>query len=143
MHIDDIYPSKWLRANDLRGQSHTVRIKDVEQGTVGEKDQLIVSFYDGWKPLGLNKTNASAIAAIYGPDTDEWLEQDVVLFPTRVDFQGKMVDAIRVDDKQTMQIVQSRIKAASKAAKPSKKTAPPMTQAEVDREAGSDDDIPF
>jgi hypothetical protein len=155
-NIDDIYPSKWMRAADLRGSSHQVAIQDVDTGTIGEKQQLILEFRGAWKPLGLNKTNAQAIADVFGSDTDDWIGQEVVIFPTRVDFQGKMVDAIRVDGKATQKLVQERLKQASKpVAKAgvrsakieasdhphSRPTAPALTQAEAD--AAGEDDIPF
>lgn len=145
-NVDDIYPSKWMRAADLRGSSHQVAIQDVDTGTIGEKQQLILELRGGWKPLGLNKTNAQAIADVFGSDTDDWIGQEVVLFPTRVDFQGKMVDAIRVDARATQKLVQEKLKQASKPARASKVPAPVVTQAEADRVAAAsaeDDDIPF
>jgi hypothetical protein len=42
-----------------------------------------------------NKTNANNIAALYGPDTEEWIGREIVLFETMVDFQGKSVPAVR------------------------------------------------
>ena len=138
-NIDDIYPSKWMRAADLKGTSQKVTIENVDVGTIGEKQQIILEFRGGhWKPLGLNKTNAQAIGDIFGSDTDDWIEQEIVLFPTRVDFQGKMVDAVRVDDRATRKLMQERLKRSkAPAAKPQ---VQPVTQAEVD---AADDDIPF
>jgi len=143
-NVNDVYPSKWLRAADLRGRSHTVTIADVEIGTVGdgheEKQQLILHFRGDYKPLGLNKTNAAAIAGVYGDDTDDWIDQAVVIFPTRVDFSGRQVDAIRVDIKATQQAMQAKLKAAKQGS--GRKPAPPVTQAEAD-DIYEDDSIPF
>ena len=144
-NVNDVYPSKWLRAGDLRGRSHQLTIQDVDTGIVGQgndaKTQLILMFQGDWKPLGLNKTNAGAISQLYGDETDDWIGQAVVLFPTQVDFNGQRTDAIRVDVKGTQRVIQ----AAMKAAKPGKKTAQPVTQAEVDAAMAADDDadIPF
>ena len=44
----------------------------------------------------MNKTNASNIANVYGDDTADWRDQEIVLFSAMVDFQGKSVEAIRV-----------------------------------------------
>jgi hypothetical protein len=50
------------------------------------------------KGLVLNKTNGNMIAEVAGDDdTDNWGGASIVLYPTRVDMQGKRVDAIRVD----------------------------------------------
>lgn len=147
-NVNDVYPSKWLRAGDLRGRSHQLTIRDVDTGIVGQgndaKTQLILTFDDPWKPLGLNKTNAGAIAQLYGDDTDDWIGQAVILFPTQVDFNGQRTDAIRVDVRGTQRVIQ----AAMKPQKPGKKTQP-MTQAEADAEpfdptsGGDDIDIPY
>jgi hypothetical protein len=50
------------------------------------------------KGLVLNKTNANMIVEIAGSDeTEDWEGVQIVLYSTRVDFQGRRVDAIRVD----------------------------------------------
>jgi hypothetical protein len=43
-----------------------------------------------------NKTNAMAIAAKYGDETNAWNGAEIELYSTLVSFQGQMVDAIRV-----------------------------------------------
>lgn len=151
--VSDAYPSKFFTAADLHGRAQTFTIDFVELGEVGQgadaKTQILVSFQEASKALGLNKTNASAIAGIYGDDTDDWIGEQVVLFPTRVDFQGKMVDAVRVDERQTRVLLQDRLRAEKAASGKKKADAPagrvkPMTQAEIDaEEAGEDADIPF
>ena len=46
----------------------------------------------------LNKTNANMISEIAGSDeTEDWTGIPVCLFVTRVDYQGKRVDALRID----------------------------------------------
>ena len=151
-NVNDIYPSKWMRAADLKGASHRITIQDVDTGLIGEgdaaKQQIILELRGDWKPLGLNKTNAQAIAELFGEDTDDWIGQEVVVFPTRVDFSGKMVDAIRVDGRATQKIIQDKLKktAAKPAPQPARnQTAPPVTQAEADEalDEGEDIEIPF
>lgn len=147
MQVDDIYPSKWFRAADLKGQANQVTIRDVDCGEVGEKQQIILIFNGEWKPLGLNKTNAQAIADLYGSDTDDWIGASLVLFPTRVDFQGKMVDAVRVDTRATQRLLQEEVKKSKAASqtKPAKnqKPARPLTQEEVDAEEDIEIQTPF
>ena len=46
--------------------------------------------------LVLNVTNARSIADMHGGDTDEWTGKKITLCKVRVDFAGKVVNAIRV-----------------------------------------------
>jgi hypothetical protein len=152
--INDIYTSKWLVAADLKRQPRTYTITRVSIGTVGQgaeaKTQLILNFEEIDKPLGLNVTNSRAIGNIYGEDYEEWTGEAVVLFPTKVDFNGQMKDAIRVDEAATREILQAKLREVRAAAKkPATPASPlkgkPMTQSEIDAEIGPDpsDDIPF
>ncbi len=51
------------------------------------------------KGLVLNKTNFNVIADITGEaDSDDWPGKRITLYATKVDYQGRRVDAIRVDD---------------------------------------------
>jgi hypothetical protein len=150
--INDVYQSKWLVAADLKNKSVTLTIERATVGTVGQgaeaKPQIILDFMEHEKPLGLNKTNSKTIADCYGDDYDGWIGESIVIFPTQVDYEGSLRDAIRVNKKDTMAILQTKLKAVRAAAK-----TPPapfnkaklMTQAEVDAEIGPDpaDDIPF
>lgn len=159
--IDEVYPSQWLRAIDLEKQARTVTIERVTVGEVGsgedQKTQLIAEFAEYEKPLGLNKTNAGRIGDVYGPDTDDWIGQKIVIFPTKVDFNKQQVDAIRVDKEETMNLFRAAMRAAKKApadraqppwqlppsqSKPNRaRPAEPMTQQEVDE--NEDIEVPF
>jgi len=136
--MNQMFPSPFLSAADLNDQEMAFTISDVAQETVGKGDDAevkwVVYFSEADKGLVLNKTNATSITACLGDDTDEWMSRKVVLYPTQVQFSGKMVDAIRVKEKAT--------KVANKATpkpEPTRKTAPPVTQQEVDE----DIEIPF
>lgn len=151
--ISDIYPSKYFTAADLKGEAHTFTIVGATVGFIGEgadaKQQVMLEFDGCDKALGLNKTNASAIAGLYGGDTDDWIGEQVVLFPTRVDFQGKMVDAVRVDETRSRRILQDKLKAQRQQARtaPAAKPVKPLSQKEVAAEGFDEvdpaDDIPF
>ena len=99
-NINDVFPSKTLRAEDLEGQEHTLTISHVTIETLGQgrdaQDKPVVYFTNEDRGFVLNKTNASVIAEMYGPETDDWTGKQITIFPTQVDFQGKVVDAIRV-----------------------------------------------
>ena len=115
MHIDQLYPSRFLRCADLNGQPMRVTIAKIAREEVGGESKVIMSFADGTKQLILNKTNARAIGKILGSETRAWANRDIMLVPAQVDFKGDIVDGIRV-----------------KSA-PAQKSAPPA----------ANDDVPF
>jgi len=101
MKVNELYPSKWLKADDMEeGEKRVVTIKDVtveefEQKGGKREDKPVVEFYEV-KPMVLNKTNASIIAQLYGNDTDDWSGKKITLFTMEVDSFGDIVTAIRV-----------------------------------------------
>ena|SRR5688572_1412344 len=99
MKIGTAFPSKWLKAADLNGRKVNCVIDSVGFENIGgDEDKLVVFFKGAQKGLVLNVTNANMITEICGSDeTDDWVGKQIALFPTRVDFQGRRVDAIRVD----------------------------------------------
>lgn len=97
MNINDAFPSKWLKAADLKGGQPTVTVADVRYEDIGDDGNKPVIYFDGKeKGVVLNKTNATNIAQAYGEDTDAWRGKKVILFTTWVDFNGKSVEAIRI-----------------------------------------------
>ena len=97
MKIGDVFPSAFLRAGDLGNRKHALTIRDVQLEKVGDDDKPVCYFNGKEKGLVLNKTNATVIASFLGGDTDEWLGKRIVLYPTKVNYQGQTVDAIRVE----------------------------------------------
>lgn len=102
-HVDLLFPSKYAKAADLRGRAVPVVIERISpretlmmQG--GKKDTKPVVYLKG-KDKGwiLNKTNARAIAKVYGPELTNWLGKTVVIISQVVEARGEQVDAIRVD----------------------------------------------
>lgn len=130
--ISDMYPSKWLRSADCEDGDLVLTIADIKQEKIGQgsqaDDKWVLSFEEEEKGLVLNKTNTNTIARLYGDDTDDWIGKQITLFATEVQFQGDMVEAIRVRSKPPRQ--------------PKVKAARPV----VAREPGDDDpdaDIPY
>jgi hypothetical protein len=97
-NLDDLYPSKYIKHSDLKGQDVTVTIKCLvveEVGMEGEKKPVL--YFEGTdKGLVMNVTNANTIAAAYGRDTDAWKGKQITLYGTTTDFAGKPVDCVRV-----------------------------------------------
>jgi arabinogalactan endo-1,4-beta-galactosidase len=97
MNINDAFPSKYLKASDLQGRPANVTISNVVYEDIGKgEEKPILHFQGKQKGMVLNKTNGNNIAAIYGPETEDWVGQPIVLFEAMVDFQGKTVPALRV-----------------------------------------------
>jgi hypothetical protein len=96
MHIDEAFPSKYLRASDLQGRNVTVKMGRVEQEKIGDDTKLILYFQGKDKGMVLNKTNANNIASIHGGETEDWYGKEITLVEAMVDYQGKSVPAIRI-----------------------------------------------
>lgn len=99
MNINDLYPSKFLKAADLQGRAVTVTITRVACEVMGRtRETLPVLYFHGKvKGLKLNKTNATAVAALAGsPQTDDWIGVTVTLYATVADFGGQTYDVVRV-----------------------------------------------
>jgi hypothetical protein len=98
MNIYDAFPSKYLKAEDLKGENVTVTIEEFTREKVGSEKESkpVISFVNTLKKMVLNKTNADTIAKLYGGETDQWPGKRIILYPKDIEFQGKMVLALRV-----------------------------------------------
>ncbi len=98
MNINGAFPSSYLKAADLQGRRAMVTISHVAMEDIGDDHKPVLYFVGKEKGIVLNRTNANMISEIAGTEeTDGWKGKAVVLFSTKVDFQGRRVDAIRVD----------------------------------------------
>ncbi len=97
MDFNQMFPQKEsnsLKASDLQGREFSLTIK-----SISKDDKLgkpIIMFEGAQKGLVCNVTNAKRIAHYYGKDTTGWIGKKLVLYMELVDFEGKMVEAIRV-----------------------------------------------
>ena len=100
MDIDEAFPSKYIRASDLAGDTPAVIdsiFMDDVGGNSNPADQKPVIMFRGMsKGVVLNKTNATTLKEAYGRKTDDWIGKQVVLYPTVTSFQGKNVPCIRL-----------------------------------------------
>jgi len=96
MNINDTFSGNMLKAADLKGAQPTVTIANIKMEKLGDDTKPVLYFAGKEKGVVLNKTNATNIAAAYGPETDLWVGKRVILFTAWVDFQGKSVEAIRI-----------------------------------------------
>lgn len=100
-NINDIYGnSKSLKAEDLKGRAHKVTISQVDITEFKEngvaKKKLVLTLVGKQKTLVLNKTNSRVIGKYYGEDFDAWAGKEIEIFPTETEFNGQLVDCIRV-----------------------------------------------
>lgn len=99
MKVSILFPSKFIRADDLGNNEIQCTIADVRVEDVsgdGSDRKPVLYFEKKEKGLVMNKTNSTVIASSYGDDTDAWRGKSVVLYPTQTQFQGKLVPCIRV-----------------------------------------------
>lgn len=97
MKISDLYPSKFIKSDDLQGRSHRLTIMSVTVEEISDTERKpVLRFMRREKGLVLNKTNATHLAQAFGDDTIMWqgLEVDLVAMPTT--FNGKPVQGIVV-----------------------------------------------
>ena len=62
MHIDQLYPSRFLRCADLNGQPMRVTVEGLKREDIGGESKVVLTFTNGGKAMVLNKTNAKAVA---------------------------------------------------------------------------------
>lgn len=97
MNIFDCFPSKWIKAADLVSREHEVVIDRVELEQIDDETTKPVVYFEGHrKGLLLNRTNASTIADLHSPETDEWEGQTITLYPAETEYRGSVVACVRV-----------------------------------------------
>ena len=98
MKASEVFPGRFLTASDLGGTSHTVVIERALTEVIQGEPKRCLAFVGARKLLKLNRTNWQRLAEITGLDDDErWSGVRVRLVIERVPFQGKTVDAIRLE----------------------------------------------
>jgi hypothetical protein len=95
--INEFFPGRYFKAETLSGKARVLRIGAVERDKLSDGSvKPAVKFEDEPMKLILNRTNANAIATLYGNNTDNWMGKLIELYPTRTQFGSNMVDAVRV-----------------------------------------------
>ena len=93
--VDDFFPSKYLRASDVKGPQ-VVTIDRVEAEDFGGEKKPVVYFKEINKGVVLNKTNSLSICKITG--VKEWSKfagKKVRMVNAEVTLKGDLVEAIR------------------------------------------------
>ena len=151
--------SKYLKAADL-DKEKKFRIKSATDEVVGMGDdkehKLILWFTNDERGLVMNRTNIRVLREAFGDTVDSWAGKIIIVYPTSVDFRGKLVPALRVripSPKQAVgvaspQPASSGNGAAAAASAPEKTATPPVDPELADEpkkplSAEMDDEIPF
>jgi len=102
-HWKSMMDRDYMFAFDLKGQDVTVTIERVTAGELtalgGRKSKKPLCYFKEGrekKPLALNSTNCKAIAAMYGNDTEQWVNKRITIYPTTTQMAGETVECIRV-----------------------------------------------
>lgn len=83
--VSQVYPTRWLKAEDLQGKTVRVKIANVEVESVRQimtnefVPKLAVSFVNAHKVLLCNATQARTLAGMFGDNTDGWIDHEVTL----------------------------------------------------------------
>ncbi len=105
MKISEVYSSggSFLKAEDIGDAKPIVTIASIElterdyNDGQGLKKQLVLSFHNKDKKLGLNKTNADRLAELTkSDDTDDWIGVSIKLFVEKVQVGNEKKAAIRI-----------------------------------------------
>jgi hypothetical protein len=122
MKISDAFPSRYLRAADIpAAQFVPYTIADVTVETVGDDEsesKPVVHFVNVAKGLVLNRVNSNVISEHFSDETANWKGKTILLYATDVQFQGRLVPAIRV-------------RVAAPGAVPAAPAAAPVAQSKV------------
>lgn len=96
-NINDLFPSKYLKASDLAGRPLSVTIEALELEKMRDGAEKPALYFHGKEQgLILNKTNGMYLAEAFGEDYNQWKGKIIQLVSQKVDFGGKRVDAIRI-----------------------------------------------
>jgi hypothetical protein len=99
-HVDDMFPTAYMKAGELGGNKPTYTIKHIEarafEGDKGKQWKGIATVEEIEQQWTINKTNMLCIKAMFGELVPAWYGKRITLFPTKDRFGREIVDCIRV-----------------------------------------------
>lgn len=101
MKASEAFPSKYLSASDLGGKNARVTIAEIQmeelQARDGKKESKMILYFRGkTKGMVLNKTNGKTLIAAFGDETDDWMNNEVILFTVMTDVGGEVKEGLRL-----------------------------------------------
>jgi hypothetical protein len=101
-NIDDLFPSRFLKAADLKGDTpltiNNIKVEDIRDRSGEDTRKGVLYFDELEKGLPLNKTNAETIATLHGRAFATWPRKRITLSVTPVSTPEGVKDGIRVRD---------------------------------------------
>ena len=93
----DYCGGSFLRAADLNGDT-IVTISSIGEKLMKDEDRpkLVLLFEEFDLPLILNVTNTKTISELHGEEIKNWKGRKFTLYSTKVPYNGKLVDSIRI-----------------------------------------------
>lgn len=94
--------TKYLSAKNigaLKGTKHIINAAFSE--VINDEDKLLIRLSDIDTPMVLNQTNLNILCDAWGDDTDEWINNAVVINVVKVTFNGSVVDGLQLSPIET------------------------------------------
>lgn len=137
---DLAFPGRFLKADLLDGRHVTVGIakvyQEVLEGEKGEETKLIIAFMGAKREIVCNKTNALCLKEMFGSKCAEWIGKRITMFPTKVNFGPKKVDAIRIAGSPDIEAdIEVSARIGRKQFKTTLRKTPPKAQATANLDA--------
>lgn len=103
MNWEAMFPGKYIKSAEFAGKDITLTIKSVvleelPDDNGGTKKRGVIYFNETPRALVINRTNATAIKSMFGPETNSWAGHKVTLWasPFTDPFTGEAITAVRV-----------------------------------------------
>jgi hypothetical protein len=102
MDTSNLYPSKYVGSDDLRGNHVTVTIRELKLEQLKDRNGLqqqkpVLYFEKTSKGLVVNKTNLKSLWTILGSKSSkDWAGKQISLYSTPVQFGDEMREGIRI-----------------------------------------------
>ena len=147
MKKTDVYPSKYIRSEDIGDNEVKVVIDRIEIEALkddGSEEKPIMYFKNKTKGMVVNPTNWDRLAYLFGDESDDWPGNAIILYTELVNYQGKVTKGLRVK-----QVPKTQSAKASPKAKYNPRQEHPRQESENPADVMEDiggvigDDIPF
>lgn len=103
MNWEQMFPGRFIKSAEFGGRDVTLTITEIKLEELPDdagkaKKRGIMYFKETPKGLVLNRTNATALKHLWGPETDKWIGKHVCLYaaPFTDPFTGEHITAVRV-----------------------------------------------
>ena len=124
MKVDDAFPSKYLKSDDIgdRFEHAVIENCQMEELRDGERKPVLY-FQNKKKGMVVNRINWDNLSLLYGEDSDDWIGKEILIYTERTSFQGKTTLGLRV--RGPKHIVQPATRLAVNRARPIPADEPP------------------